>query len=268
MTQTTILLLTQPQELSQAQRWDAVIAHHRYRIGPKFCLLRNNSGPLPRGGLMVLSDYGYDAHPFHPGFCQQMIQECVNCGFTGAILDFESRLPALGQCVAYLDAAFYPRRYTLYINEYYAPAAPGANILISSAISGGTLTSRLKQAVERYGTHRVVLALERSMEDFTLPAPSGCGYPLSQAQLEYTLHKSGSPVFFSRELCARYFTYLDQTQQVHFVLFDDPDTLAHKLETAHTCGIHTVLLPWGEISRSPQRFGLSLRPASAPTKNF
>ncbi|MBQ5620072.1 MAG: hypothetical protein IIU94_03780, partial [Alistipes sp.] len=47
-----------------------------------------------------------------------------------------------------------------------AAAAPNACVLISSALSGGTLEHRLTQALSRFGPERTVLALERAAEGY------------------------------------------------------------------------------------------------------
>ena len=255
MPKDTLILLTPPHQLSQAVQWRGIIAHHCYRISPTFRLLRSGNFS-PKGGLMVISDTQTGTGPFRPSFCHQVLQECAARGFSGILLDFECRLPTLAQCVAGLNDLCAARRYTLYVPEYYASAAPNAYILISSAISGGSLSVRLSQAAEHFGPDRVVLALQRVREDFSLPAPSGCGISLSQAQLEHTLNTIQPNIFFSHELCARYFTYLDREQGAHFVLFDDLDTLLHKIQVAHRCGIYTVLAAWSEVFPAPRRFGL------------
>lgn len=54
------------------------------------------------------------------------------------------------------------------------------------------------------------------------------------------LAETGAQVFFSHELCARYFTYTDREGAAHFVLFDDADTLAAKLAQLTGCGVQTV----------------------------
>ena len=262
-----IFLLTQPQHLSQARQWDGIIAHHRYRIGSNFHLLRAVSPPV-QGGLMVVCDYGYDGCSFQSHFVQEVLWECSRQKFSGVLFDFETSPPPLRQCVVHLDAVFSDYPYTLYITEPYVPCAPSGKVLISSAISGGTLTARITQAVEHFGTDRVVLALERSAEDFTIPAPSGCGTPLSSCHLENLLHQTGSSVFFSRELCTNYFTYLDRQEQAHFVLFDTTETLLRKMEIARRCKLRQFLLPWSEICSCPRSFGLSQRTNLTPQKNF
>lgn len=255
MQKDTLILLTPPQQLVQAAQWQGVIAHHCYRIGSGFRLLRSGA-PSLKGGLMVISDTQTGVGPFRPSFCHEVLQECTVRGFSGILLDFDCRLPTLCQCAAGLNTLCTARHHTLYVPEYYANAAPNALVLISSAISGGSLAVRLSQASARFDPERVVLALQRVREDFSLPAPSGSGVSLSQSQLEQILSVIHPNIFFSSELCARYFTYLDHEQGAHFVLFDDLDTLLHKIQIAHRCGIHTILAPWSEVCPAPRKFGL------------
>jgi hypothetical protein len=66
-------------------------------------------------------------------------------------------------------------------------------------------------------------------------------------------------VFFSRELCARYYTYASRENGAHFVLFDDGDTLGRKAEVARQAGIHTFLTPWAEAEGCAHKLGLERR---------
>ena len=75
------------------------------------------------------------------------------------------------------------------------------------------------------------LAVQLVAEDFFLPSPTGSGVPLSRRELEEKLEQLHPSVFFSHELCARYFTYMSRESGAHFVLFDDRDTLRKKLDT-------------------------------------
>ena len=63
-------------------------------------------------------------------------------------------------------------------------------------------------------------------------------------------------VFYSRELCARYFTYMSRDSGAHFVLFDDGETLARKVEAARQLGIHTFLIPWEQARAHTRELGL------------
>lgn len=230
------------------------------RISPQFTLLRHPTSPRP-GCLLAISGCTEAPSGSPEVFCRQLERECLHTGARGILLDLEGRLPCFLQLARQLDALCTRRGWELFLPEWYAAAAPNACVLISSALSGGTLEHRLTQALSRFGPERTVLALERVAEDFLLPAPTGCGTPLSPSDLEQLRRRLCPTVFFSRELCARYFTYR-AADGIHFVLFDDPNTLCRKLECAKTIGIRTLLLPWQEISAAPERFGLP--PISAP----
>ena len=67
-------------------------------------------------------------------------------------------------------------------------------------------------------------------------------------------------VFFSQDLCARYFTYMSRENGAHFVLFDDGDTLRRKLDVARQLNIHTFLAPWAEVSAYAARLGIQRKP--------
>ena len=113
---------------------------------------------------------------------------------------------------------------------------PDARVVVSTALSGGTLRQRLRDACRRFGARRLALDLACVRMDFSLPAPYGTGTALTPQQL--TELRGRRTVFFSPELCARYFTY-EQSGMTHFVLFDDADTLHRKIalgtESGHPC---------------------------------
>lgn len=53
-------------------------------------------------------------------------------------------------------------------------------------------------------------------------------------------------MFFSQELCARYFTYTHEGQ-THFVLFDDAGTIRKKLQTGTALGYAAAFLMFPEV---------------------
>ena len=68
------------------------------------------------------------------------------------------------------------------------------------------------------------------------------------------MEKESPAVFFSQELCARYFTYM-QDQETHFVLFDDESTLRQKLKTGEAMGFSTAFFMWPEIRDIAPKLG-------------
>ena len=102
-------------------------------------------------------------------------------------------------------------------------------------------------------------ALQRASEDFALPALNGSGRALSPGELERLRAERGQAVFFSPELCARYFTYMDGEGGAHFVLFDDAETMARKAETARRAGLGQLAAAWPEIRDGAAQLGLAPR---------
>lgn len=265
MSKDVFYTLTPPELLSQLRVWDVRPAHLAYRLSPGMRLMRLQGSQNIKGGIMVVGDCAGDPGGPCEGFCADVERECAARGFRGVLLDFDRRLPPLSQLVSCLSRFLHRRGITLFVPEYYAPLAPQSRVLISSAISGGSLALRLQEARDRFGANRVVLAVEKTAEDFLLPALTGCGTPLTPEQLEERKKNVCPTVFFSRELCARYFTYRDPDGGVHFVLFDDLDTISHKLKLARQADIHAFLLPWAEISPAPERLSIPRTDVPLPT---
>ena len=252
----TFLLTLTPRQLPALRGWRAVPALLAYRLGPGPHLLRAQGASPPRGAVMVVTDQGYDGLGPTGPLCWEILRECQARELRGTVLDFDHRLPPLEAACTQLDDLFARRGLALYVPEGYAPAAPHSRVMIPSALSGGSLALRLEEAGERYGPERLALALELRREDFPLPAPSGAGQPLTGAELEALRARLVPSVFFSGELCARYFTYADGEGTPHFVLFDDEDTLARKVEVARRAGIRTFLAPWSQVAPFAGRLGI------------
>ena len=263
MPQETFLVTVPPQQLHRLKGTTATPAHLAYRMGPGPRLLR--SGAPARGGRMVLSDLGFQGLGSGDILCQEILAECRSREFSGVILDFDRRLPPLEQLAARLETLLTRRGLSLTVPEAYGHCTQRAGVVIPAAISGGTLRQRLEEAGQQFGRDRIVLWLEQTAEDFLLPSPTGCGTPLSPDQLARLRERLHPSVFFSQELCARYFTYMSRDSGAHFVLFDDAETLRRKMDLARRVGIHTFLAVWSEVCRHTQALGLTrLSPASAP----
>lgn len=246
--ETKLILTAPPTAASAATSHGLPVGHMAYRVGPGAHLLRANIPINLRGGLMVVDGSAFDGRGDPAVFSQQVIRECSARGFDGVILDFEGRPhPLLGQIVNRLGTLLSRRGWPLYVTEEYAGFSDQARVIIPSALSGGSLTQRLTEAVERYGAERVALGVQRVAEDFTLPAPSGSGTPLSRQELSRRIESRGAAVFFSDELCAHYFTYMSRQNGAHFVLFDNAASIRKKLRIARSLGLHACILAWPEV---------------------
>ena len=232
-----LILITPPDRLAQARQTGLTLGHAAYRLGRGGHLYRTG-GPVPaRGGLMVVDAPEPDSAANCDLTCQQILRECGARGFSGVICDVAPH-PFTRGLVARLDELLGRRKIPLYVPESLGEHTQQALVLISSALSGGSFTDRLEQACGQFGgPGRVALQLDRVAEDFSLPSPSGCGTPLTRQQLADQLNDRATCVFFSNDLCARYFTYMSGQTDAHFVLFDDGGSLRKKLQMAHRQGI-------------------------------
>ena len=237
-----IILAVKPGEASAAGSWGRPLAHLAYRMGEGPHLFRANSPIAPRGGWMVVEDSGFQGGGEAEPFCDQVLRECAARRFGGVMCRFLAKpRPVLNQITHRLGELCARRGLGFCVTESYAGTTGW--VLVPTAISGGTLRTRLEEAREQYGADRVCLWMERVAEDFLLPSPSGAGAPLTPAELERRREEQGAGVFFSSELCARYFTYM-AGETGHFVLFDDASSMSRKLALARQVGITTAVLPY------------------------
>lgn len=240
-----IYLAAAPQEVQTAAKFGQTLAHAAYRIGQDSSLLRKNPPLQSQGGLLSVSDRNAPVIADPKALCAAVLRECSRRSYTGVVLDFEEPLrqnrkdfvEQLGQVLA-------KQQRTLYVPEAYAQAAPSAMVLVGTALSGGNLAQRLREAAARYGG-RLALDAERVQMDFPLPCSSGTGKPL--AAEEFAALRQQRSVFFSPDLCARYFTYKARGEP-HFVLFDDADTLKRKLRLGAEAGARAALFQWPEVA--------------------
>ena len=220
------------------------LAHVAYRIGADSSLLSRPIPPGLRGGLLSLSDT--DAPPIQDPerLSASLVRECQRRRFQGVLLDFErppseDRLHFI-RCLAQALG----RERMLFLPPACQEAAPGGYPLLNTALSGGSFTDFLRaQSTPK----RCALDVERLRMDFSLPARSGRGTPLSLTAFRQLMEQRRPTVFFSKALCARYFTYF-QEERLHLVLFDDAETIRQKLRIGRSMGFHSAFLMYPEVS--------------------
>ncbi|MCD7928997.1 MAG: hypothetical protein LUF86_02410 [Clostridiales bacterium] len=218
-----------------------------YRAGDGPRLYRAAPPETISGGVLAAEDSRLRQVGGSAVFCQQAVRECRARGASGFWANWSR--PAEGPMAALtaeLDAALTRQGLTLWVGEPYGTSCPTAQVLISSALSGGTLRGRLNGALERMGKDRVVLAVERMAMDFSLPAVSGQGQPLTQRELAALREQHQPKCWYSGEFCAWYFTY-EREGQVHLVLYDDGESVRRKLLLAKELGMAQALVAWAEV---------------------
>ena len=162
--------------------------------------------------------------------------------------DRVSFLEALGRVLA-------RNRKQLFVPEEYGRRVASAQVLVCTALSGGSLRQRLEEAGQTFGQKRLALDLQRLRMSFPLPCPSGEGKALSGEELEEMMAQRQPSVFYSGDLCAKYFTSTQEGES-RFVLFDDAGTLRRKMQLGRELGIATGLLMYPEVEDIlPELFG-------------
>ena len=240
-----IYLAVTPAETQEAARFRCSLAHVAYCIGSDSALLRQNLLLQTRGGLLSVTDRDAPFIASPEQLAAAALRECGRRGYGGVLLDFEQ--PPAPDRLAFAQALakrLAPR--PLYVPEGYA-SVPGAVSLVCTALSGGSFVQYLQEtAAARGGPGTLALDVQRLRMDFPLPARSGEGSPLSQQEFQALMDRESPAVFFSQDLCARYFTYTREGE-THFVLFDDAETLQQKLRAGSAMGFSAAFLMYPEV---------------------
>lgn len=242
------LILTAPPECClRASQSGLSVARLCYRVGKGGHLFRAELPGKLRGGLMGLSGLGFEGPGDPAQLCREIARECSAQGLGGVLCDLDGEpAPFWEKTLGQLGRVCGQRGWTLYVTESCGGVTEYSRVLVSTLLSAGTLEARLRTALARFGEERVVLAVQRAMEDYTLPSAAGEGKHLSRAELAARMKRFSPAVFFDHGLCAHHFTYMENSV-AHFVLFDDGGSLRRKLALAAELGIRRAVLAFPEI---------------------
>lgn len=223
------------------------LSHLAYQIGNDGHLHRRAISKQTQNGLLSLGHI--DPPPLiDPScLCREVLRECTNRGFEGASIDFGATVTP--DRVAFLEELERLMRRSgrkLFVSASYGRSLREAYVLINTALSGGTLHTLLTDACQTFGTGRIAMDIERVCMDFLLPSPNAEGQPLSRAAFHALCAEISPSIFFSHELCAKYFTY-QRNGSAHFVLFDDADTIRFKMKLAQNMSLPCAFLLCSEV---------------------
>ena len=161
-----LYLAAAPCHLPEARRWGLPIAYAAYRIDSCGRLSALPLPAVPPGGLLLISGTDCPAPPQPEALARDILRECLHRQYTGVVLEPVLPRPA----VAALSALC--RRYgrTLHLPERSGTDAD-ACVVVSTALSGGTLRRRLAEVCRCFAPRPITLDLACVRADFTLPAP-------------------------------------------------------------------------------------------------
>lgn len=169
-----------------------------------------------------------------------LVFEARRTSAPGVFADFEHDTPRGRMLLAAFDAALHEAGIPFYVPLACGRQLTHAVLTTPTALSGGSLTAYISSLQGIYGVPRIAAFLQPVSQDFTLPSNTPNGKTLTPTERDALLTRTGAQAFFSRELCAKYFTYTDTDGHAHFVLYDDASTLAAKLAQLTGCGVQTV----------------------------
>lgn len=244
------IILAAPPEMGPAAAKQGVcVAHMAYRIGQGLHLYRSEqfSGRC-QGDVMVVDDIGFSGRGDPNTLVSEILAERTARSLSGIVLSFENSTDALLQRAAELlcRAAQQPG-IPIYLPSALRDKTGSGIALVTTALSGGTLRQHLSDAIQQYGADSIAVEIERTRMDFLLPAKGGEGQSLSAEELQERIRRYRRQAFFSRDLCAYYFTYRDRFG-THFVLYDNGASIRQKLLAARRSGIGTAFLYYPEVS--------------------
>lgn len=249
--ETPLLLAVTPADLSQGFRKKTKEIQLLYRMDSNLNLLQAANCPqkaLRKGQIMGIHAVTTLPQGDVENFCRQVLGQLERHGYCGLATFFpQSHSALLRQTIQKLEIACQERFLDFYVTEAYGKDSHTAQIFISTALSGGTLEGRFNHVVECYGKHRIVMEIDCMGEDFLLPAPKGSGESLSPQEITALMHRENASVFFSKELCARYFTYQNTENSLRFVLFDDKGTVKEKIANARKWNLSGVCLSYPQV---------------------
>lgn len=213
--------------------------HLSYMIGENGTLLHRMLPPSVKNDFLGISDYNYNGSYIDAeNFAKDLLYEAKRRGYSGVFADFEQQSPEILKLVNVLDRKLKDYKLPFFVPSKLGAYTSNAFVVAETALSGGSLTEMLKEHQRRFGEKSIAAELVRVCADFVLPSTNSNGTPLSKKDFDELLERHGSSIFFSRELCAKYFTYMDEHMSGHFVLFDDSATMEKKLSILDGMGIH------------------------------
>ncbi len=200
-----------------------------------------------KGDILGLSDIGITDG--ETNFCVKSILHEVKRGeFAGIFADFERKDKAVCSLLSELDEMTNKENIPFYVPVCNERAVKYATLVTQSALSGGSLEEYILGLDKKY-KDRIAVSIRPICTDFILPSENSEGTPISHREKQEKMQKYNAGAFFSRELCAKYFTYMDESDQGHFVLFDDLGTISAKIEILNNLPVKKIFALYPDIEK-------------------
>lgn len=216
-----------------------------------FNLKLTESGELHRVGMLAQTQRSYlgirelplSISGINPArIAKDLLYEAERTQTLGVFADFERQSDVASSLLKEIDHALHENGIAFFVPVAYAHVTRHAVITFETAISGGSLSGRVEQLRQEHGERCLAAFIQPVSNDFSIPSNTADGKPLLEAERESLARSAEAQSFFSKELCAKYFTYADALGVSHFVLYDDGVTMRAKLSLLAGLGIETVFV--------------------------
>lgn len=242
-----LILVCAGADSSAAMRHDLPILQLCLGVGEGGSIRRLNLPARLEGCYLGVSDLGISGKI--PEFCaESLVYEAQKHRTRGVFADFEQTNEATRSLLASLDKRMHKAGLPLFAPACQAEVTAYAWLVTETAISGGSLDEHIQGLQSAY-PGRIAATLRPVSADFRLPAEDSEGRPVTAKERAALREAYGSQAFFSRELCAKYFTYMDEDKMGHFVLYDDESTIEAKLNRLEGMGVSHVFALYPDVAR-------------------
>ncbi|MGE4549222.1 MAG: hypothetical protein AB7C89_06700 [Intestinibacillus sp.] len=220
-----------------------------YRITPQGTLDRLKLSAFSAGNYIGISDFPASSVTVTPQpFTDSVLYEAERLQARGVFADLECSSPSARALCAALDETLYARGIPFFVPLARAEDTRHAILTAETAVSGGSLRGMIAELQKQYGVDRVAALLRPVCSDFSMPAENADGVSMTLEACEALRAKQGAQVFFSHELCAKYFTYMEDDMHGHFVLFDDDSTIEEKIMQLKKQGVRDIFALYPDVA--------------------
>lgn len=231
----------------KASTYDIQLLQLSISVGKDMSLNRLYIPTKTKGDILGISDIGITEGD--KDFCIKSILHEVRKGeFKGIFADFERKDMAVLSLLSQLDEITHKENISFYVPICNEKAVKYAKLVAQSALSGGSLEEYILELNKKYND-RIAVSIRPICTDFVLPSQNSEGTPITQQEKQQKMKKYDAGAYFSKELCAKYFTYMDENDQGHFVLFDDLDTISAKIQRLNNLPVKKIFALYPDIEK-------------------
>ena len=211
-----------------------------YKVS-KDMLLKSNINYHFDGQMMGIFDDNIEKLENVKRICEDILYEYNMRKFKGIYLDFEYRNSV--ELVSKLDELAFNQNISLYVPHKYVNNVKYASIVIDMCIGGGDIKNILEYAQMKYTSKRVSARISHNILKFYVPSDNRVEKVLESIDLR------NKEVFFSKPLCANYYTKMIDERQCEFFMFDDEKSFYKKMEILKELLIKDIFITSNDIEK-------------------